>query len=454
MMRRQDGFTLVELMVALVVFVFAMAAATAIFIPLVNEFKQQSKIAETNIEGLVGLELMKADLEQAGYGLPWCFLNNMTYTETNATPANALNDATSNPPRGVAAGDNVTYNGAVNGNANVTGIANLSDYLVIRSVLVSGTDATRKWSYIIAQNATNTRVWDNPYPTIPDLNNPSSNDYVIVINPTTSSPCTATCPMNCLVMNGTAATFAAGGFTQYSSTAFPTAFSPAQPTLNPNQTFLIFDIASQAGTAGTDLTGPLTMPFNRADYFVGIPSASTKPTRCASNTGVLYKAVLNQDDTFHPNDMLPLLDCVADMQVIFGLDINGDGVIDTYSNANGNTAVDATPITGQGLGLGPQAAGILMSQSNLTQYRSAVKEVRIYILAHEGQMDQNYTYTYNNPFSANPCGAGSNTLILVGNPLIGTAVGHCFDLTTIPNYQHYRWKVYAMVVKLLNINEQ
>ena len=67
--------------------------------------------------------------------------------------------------------------------------------------------------------------------------------------------------------------------------------------------------------------------------------------RCAPNTGNLYKTSLS-----HANGKLvyiPLVDCIADMQVVYGWDMrNGgasgtDGLIDTYSNADGTTAVGA-----------------------------------------------------------------------------------------------------------------
>ena len=71
MIRREEGFTLVELMITMVVFVLVIAAASSIFSSLLNQFKQQSKIIESNIEGVVGLEMMRVDVQQAGFGLPW-----------------------------------------------------------------------------------------------------------------------------------------------------------------------------------------------------------------------------------------------------------------------------------------------------------------------------------------------------------------------------------------------
>ena len=62
----------------------------------------------------------------------------------------------------------------------------------------------------------------------------------------------------------------------------------------------------------------------------------------------------------------PLIDCVADMQVIYRLDTNNDGTIDSTVN-------DISGLTAQ-------------------QIRDRVKEVRVYILSHEGQSDRSFRY--------------------------------------------------------------
>jgi hypothetical protein len=152
------------------------------------------------------------------------------------------------------------------------------------------------------------------------------------------------------------------------------------------------------------------MPFNRADYFITtVDSDGTNitPQRCASNTGVLVKAVVSHNDG-NFDDFMPLLDCVADMQVVYRLDTNGDGTID-------NTTNDIS------VGLTAQ------------QIRDQVEEVRVYILGHEGQRDPNYTYP-NNSITVGEFGLGNN-----------------FDLTGIANYQNYRWKIYTIVVNPNNL---
>ena len=121
------------------------------------------------------------------------------------------------------------------------------------------------------------------------------------------------------------------------------------------------------------------MPFNRADYFISKIDESGNnivPKRCAADTGVLVKATVNHSDgTF---TYLPLLDCVADMQVIYCLDTTGDGRCDTLHADPATGTIDSysddlTALTAQTI-------------------REQVKQVRVYILAHEGQKDTTFTY--------------------------------------------------------------
>lgn len=76
----------------MVVFVLTIAAATGIFVPMLTQFKQQSKIAESNIENIIGLELLKRDIEHAGFGLPWNIPVGLTYQEASSSPASNYNE--------------------------------------------------------------------------------------------------------------------------------------------------------------------------------------------------------------------------------------------------------------------------------------------------------------------------------------------------------------------------
>jgi len=83
------------------------------------------------------------------------------------------------------------------------------------------------------------------------------------------------------------------------------------------------------------------------------------------------------------------------------------------------------------------------------EIREHLKEVRVYILAHEGQRDAGYNFS---GFSTDPIvlGACGATCVMVGEVGLG---GEAYDLSLIPDYQDYRWKVYTVVVKPANLTE-
>lgn len=409
MVKRQEGFSLVELMITMVVFLLIIAAASGVFTSLLTQFKQQSKVAETNIEGAIGLEILRRDLESAGYGLAWnvevdgdgdgndweqlvgyceavsdaTITPNPTTFNDGATVVGACPAAVTagSVPMAVRSGNNTGWNGA--------------DYLSIKSTAVATNDTARKWNYLRSGDSKNT--WTpacenlNKYPNAGDTNcstgaSTENTVRVIVISPGGS---TAANTRSLITSSATTGVF----FTQYSGTA------NFAPPAGSTETYMAY---------GVDRDTNLRMPFNRADYFIKVPA--TMPSACAPNTGILYKGTLS-----HANGTiteLPILDCVADMQVVYALDNDEDG---DFVNGEGTPADAYTD----------NLAGL-----TATQIRTRVKEIRVYILAHEGQRDASYT---------------SSATIVVGPD---AALGRTFNLGT---YRNYRWKVYTLVVRPNNL---
>jgi len=409
MFSREDGFSLTELLVAMSVFLFIIAAATGIFVPLIGQFKQQSTLAETNIEGTVGLELLRIDIEHAGYGLPWSFQgSNINFNEAFSSPAASYNDGSpgfspANPPRAIIGGDSVNFAGA-------NSLFNGTDYLVIKSTVIGKSDTAQRWSYITAGG--NPRTWGSD-----DL---QDGEGVIVMRPKAGDT-----ELKELIVGG------GSFFTAYSPTAFPAAFSPSRPT----EGFLIYGVSPGI---------PLRMPFNRADYFVhrfDEDGNDIVPRRCAQKTGVLEKVIVNNtldSEGGKLTNYLTLLDCVADLQVAFGIDTTSppDRIIDCYTND----------------------PGTLLYPVNALNIRERVREVRVYILSQEGRYDIPYTLDLNAYNTDLAPQIGCPTCIRVGegnaspmNCSGETVLGRDFNLTSIPDWQHYRWKVYTLVVRPDNL---
>ena len=349
MRRRNSGFSILELIIALAIVMLVLAAATTFFISTVRQYKIQTKIVETNIEGVLGLELFRQDLESFGFGVPW---DNVTVTQDkSAAPFNAF----SGGPMAV-----VSLNNPTSGTVTV----NKSDYLVIRSTRVGMGSAAGKWTTL--QAGGNTRSWGS---TEEDF---VGTDRVIVLSPTLNH--------QTLVTPGTGIHF--------SDVA---SYAPAD---NLTVTNIVY---------GVDSTN-LSFPWNRADYYID-NTLLTVPQRCAPNTGVLVKRVVSHA-TLDLMPPLPLLDCAADMEVIYGLD----------TDANPSTALvwsdDISGFTADAI-------------------RTQLKEVRVYILVQEGQRDDSYRTPSDN--------------ITVGPSV---SLGSNFDVS---GYTNYRWKVYTIVVKPRNL---
>lgn len=365
MIKREEGFTLIELLVTMVVFVIAIAAASQMFVDMLTQFKQQSRIAESNIEGIVGLELLRRDVGHAGYGLPWV-MNGVVYLEA-VNDANTAHDDTiyneccADPPRAFVSGNGNGING--------------SDVLVIKALNISTDDVAQRWTLL---GYGNVKRDDLSGDTLIGTN------QVIVISPGSTDA-------NSRTLVGT---------TTYGATA---GLAPSNPD-NRVEIFTIYAVDSAS----------LRMPFNRADYYIRTPAIDF-PTRCANGTGILYKATVNHGGVAGGLTEFPILDCAADMQIVYRLDTNGDGTIDTTTN-------DLAGFTAQ-------------------QIRN-VKEARVYILTHEGRRDARYTFTNFTGVTTCP------TCIRVGE---SPALGRDFDLSIIANFQNYRWKVYTVVAKTNNL---
>jgi prepilin-type N-terminal cleavage/methylation domain-containing protein len=158
MKRRNAAFTLVELMIAMAIVMLVLYAAINFFIVSVRQYKVQTKITETNLEGIVGLELIRQDLENLGYGLPWNNLGNYSEKTGNGS---TLNDGNGIAPRAVL---------SINGGGFTV---NNSDYLVIKSARVGMSDAAGKWTTLTQSGSM--RTWS------PSSENLASTDYVIVL---------------------------------------------------------------------------------------------------------------------------------------------------------------------------------------------------------------------------------------------------------------------------------
>jgi hypothetical protein len=173
--------------------------------------------------------------------------------------------------------------------------------------------------------------------------------------------------------------------------------------------FASTDVNETRYVYGISGSSTIRAPFNRADYYI---STARIPRNCAPGTGVLVKAVMQQTDgTLGPE--MPLVDCVADFQVVYGLDTDNDSEVNSWSN-------DVTGL-------------------DVNQHYDRVREVTAYILTHDGGKDPRFEYPSTTVYVGN--GAQGRNVTLTGLPGIGD------------NWKHYRWRLLQISVRPLNLRD-
>lgn len=395
-MGKNKGYTLVELIVVMAIFAVIATVISVTFNNLVSRAGQQARSATSQIAGIVGLEMLRTDVAHAGFALPWSYQYTPTFAEVSAPPASDIgidsttfgNFSETSPPHAVLAAP-------TNASSSPPG----PYYLVIKSALLAlNSPAIGHWGIIDygASSASAIRRIGDPSSDV----NPGT-DRLITLHVTYDNQGNETRQLQMA---------AAGNFSYtVSSPSYspPTAFQPADASQN-TFAYAISDTGSN----------PLNMPYNRADYYVDFNA--TKPTSCNPNTGVLYKAVAGQLGTYKDANnaslLYPLLNCVGDMQVAFILDKNNNGQLSSYPPED------------------PYVTALAASD-----LRMQLRQVRVYVLAHDGTKDLNFTYP----------GAS----ILVGEPGFGGRTLTSGDLSSKfgSNWMNYRWKVYSISVNMPNM---
>jgi prepilin-type N-terminal cleavage/methylation domain-containing protein len=406
----QNGFTLLEVIIAMSLFIIVLVIASNAFNRIVTQSSIYSKMEETNIEGVVGLEIMRHDLGQMGFGLPWGFSqgnatpptdlvdSTITYSESVDTLGSSLNDAPNGVPRALASFAAI---GAFS-----------SDYISLKGTTLGSSEASQRWTYIPFHNYSATPRESRPVSF--SSNNPQASDRVIFINSNVNDITNK--DHRLIVYPSNPTKFSASFSTDHNG--IDSSYLP----INDLNTSMVYGIDSNGSVdAG--------MPFNRADYFIKTGNA---PPFCEQNTtGVLYKATVNQGGGGYT--YIPLLDCVADMQVVLGWDTSDGGLVgavDAYSSLpkQSDGTVTATPSGASG-----SIQGWL---TNAQGIREHLKVVKVYILAQEGKRDTSYKSPITN--------------ITVGD-LSANGFRTKADYVLSTAQQQYRWKLYRIVVSPRNL---
>lgn len=407
-MRNRKGMTIVELMVALVIVLVVVGAATVAYVKFLRGFKTQSRISQSYMASLCGLEMLRYDIEMAGFGLPSSLTAGTTYSEAVAggatSPYNpaALNDATGNAPRALVSLNNSAQGG--------------SDVLTIKSSIVGLNSVSKKWSMVTLATGAGAlpkvKAWGGT--SLNAVMDFTAGDRFVVLDASGALQPAASGAWTCYTFSGNSP--ASGYYTDATAIA---------SGLNTQTVFFVYGLDASAGAH--------RMPFNRVDYYLERVSGQI-PSNCAASSYTLYRSVIDQATGV--GAATPILDCVRDFQVAFGLDTDGDGNVNTWATDLG--AKDAAAI------------------------RSQVREVRAFILYHEGGGDVGATGRFR--FSGvlnlgdsdiaesldSTYAAGTNTFqpwspaALTGTPQLRSFTPSGDDL-------QYRWKILPLTIKPMNL---
>ena len=379
MARHEEGYTLAELVVVILIFSVVMTLISISFNRIVAGSGQISRSVESDIGGLIGLELLRSDLESAGFGLPWT-LSGVTYQETTkgemvsgypGTSALSFNDDPPEAPKAYKSGNDVGFNG--------------SDYLVLKGTPLAMSGTSRSWSYM---NYTANGVVVKPSKSEVELI-PGDHERTIVLKSS--------------VRSGSAQR----ELVAVGSTTFTLVFDEQlRPEFLPKRSedqYLVYGVAPKAENSPNNT---LVYPYNRADYYISRDDDTSQS--CAGHTGVLYKATMNHQPQHPTYTPIPILDCVADLQVVFMMETSSDGILVPENDISGYNAEDL---------------------------RALLKEVRVYVMAQQGKRDPDYSYP-----------AGDPQRVLV----VGDRVWSKSDFVA-NGWLNYHWKVYTIVVQPKNL---
>jgi prepilin-type N-terminal cleavage/methylation domain-containing protein len=416
----EKGFTLIELIITMAVFLVVIIIAAQTFNTVVTESAKLSKSEESNIEGVIGLEVMRHDLEQTGFGLFWGLLpgSSVPYNEADTTNWSAdttnyakMNDNAASPPVPRAF---VGFDAFADDGSNLLG-----DFIGVKGSTVGRNKAAQLWNYIPYQNYS-TASGRESRPVAWPTNNLAAGDKVIAIRSNFNNP------DDDHLLVDSAGTFT---FNYNTNGSINSDFLPTDSL----QTYMIYGI-ERGSTA-------LRMPFNRTDFFVRIPSAATTgdtamPAFCAPGTGTLYKATVNHSNGKY--NYIPLLDCVANMQVVLGWSFNSGAekmqdAVHAYSSMPDKSTYTVSTSSATASALPVTAADDIKSWlQDPTGIREHLKLIKVYLLVQEGKKDSGYTY-----------------------PASSVVVGDLATLTQQYNFTaeqlKYRWRLYRIIVRPKNL---
>jgi type IV pilus assembly protein PilW len=361
--RGQRGFSLVELMVAVVIGLLTTLVITQVLLLSEGQRRTTTTGADAQVNGALAIDAMQRDIQMAGYGF-------------------------SSSPGILGCAISAKYNGA----QIATGATTPSFPTILAPVLIDATDPTRN---VIRVLASAKATYSIPTRVIAPSYDPSSAGTAKVVFSVAATLGVASGDLLLAAKNG------APLCEVFQATTAPSVDG---------------QINRGEAATGWNPTGFPTAKYNEGDLLVNLGSLidrrySISPANVLQLTefSVAAPATTASPVDLHPN--------VVGLQAFYGKDTDADGIVDNYDRT--------TPTTTAGW--------------------AQVMSVRLALVTRSAQYEKELVTT------ASPQWVVGNTTTVSGTAACGASQCLTLDITGLPDWQHYRYKVSDTVVPLRNM---
>lgn len=366
-MLNKKGFTLIEMLIAIAIFSLVMSAVYSALTLQMKHTSREYTVAEADVEVGIAKNIIERDMLMAGYGLA------------------ADYGAATSPPFPAPMAPPVKAAQATNGNPDTLTL--MGTALGIKNRGAAG------WSFFNPNGSF--QVWTSDV-----RERVFPNDRVVAMEPNTQ---------RLLGLGGNwlfSCDPAAGTLTTLAGVSYG--------TLPPGT--VLYGLCTGSSCTAADIT----QPFYAVRYYIKDNSNSSDPLNCAGpKTGAdRVNSLLRAESskTTAPDSGDPILSCVRDFEVVFGID----------------TDEKPTLSYGYTMDVWDEGGATYAAGYDNATLNNRLKQIRAYVLLQSGNKDLDYT---------------SPQKIWVGDEGLGTGR----EVTLTPDQRHYRWRVISMNITPRNI---
>ncbi len=359
----QRGFSLVELMVAVVIGLLTTLAITQVLVVSEGQRRTTTTGSDAQVNGALAIDAIQRDIQMAGYG----------FSSDQAILGCSIS---------------AKYNGA----QIATGAATPTFPTTLAPVQIDNTDPTRNVIRVLASAKANYSI---PTRVISPSYDPAGSGTNKVVFSVTSTLGVANGDLFLAAKNG------ASLCEVFQATAAPSVDG---------------QINRADASTGWNPTGFPTATYNEGDLLVNLGSLIDRRYSISSDNVLQLTefSVATPATVATPVDLYPN---VVGLQAFYGKDTDGDGTVDAYNRTAPTSASEWTQVL----------------------------SIRVALVTRSAQYEKELVTT------ASPLWNVGTTISISGTAACGASKCLTLDITTLPDWQHYRYKVSDTVVPLRNM---